>query len=49
MKGWRTSVYQVNLDDHPDGKFVAFFMDDESANLWLNKTEDPSIYEVRTK
>lgn len=49
MKGWKTSVYQMNLDEHPDGKFVAFFIDEESANMWLAKTEDQSIYEVRNK
>lgn len=49
MKGWTTSVYQMNLDEHPDGKFVAFFEDEDSANVWLGKQEDASIYEVRTK
>jgi hypothetical protein len=48
-KGWKTSVYRMDLDEHPDGKFVAFFYDDDSANTWLTQQEDQSIYEVRTK
>lgn len=49
MKGWTTSVYQTDLDEHPEGKFVAFFEDTESADVWLDKQADKTIYEVRTK
>lgn len=49
MKGWRTNVYRTDLDEYPEGKFVAFFYDEDSANEWLAKQEDQTIYEVRTK
>lgn len=47
-KGWKSNVYRTDLDEYPDGRFCAFFYDDDSANVWIDK-QDEGTYEIRGK
>lgn len=46
----KTSVFRMDLDDHPEGKFCAFFYEDDGAGAqaWID-AQDGGTYEIRGK